>query len=126
MTTSIDERRAALERALRHIGQPVTEPEVQAFIEQETSTRGDTDVPVTRRRFLSGVGMAAATAGVATLSARPAAAKAPPGAVEYPVQADPTREQGRMMGTDGGYGSRSQFETEVRSEEHTSELQSHL
>jgi len=114
MTTSFDERRAALERALRHIGQPVTEPEVQAFIEQETSTRGDTDVPVTRRRFLSGVGMAAAAGGVATLSARPAAAKAPPGAVEYPVQADPTREQGRMMGTDGGYGSRSQFETEVR------------
>ena len=45
---------------------------------------------------------------------RAADAKAPPGAVEYPVQADPTKEQGRMMGVDGGYGSRSQFETEVR------------
>ena len=29
-------------------------------------------------------------------------------------QRDPTKEQGRMMGVDGGYGSRSQFETEVR------------
>ena len=45
---------------------------------------------------------------------RAADAKAPPGAVEYPVQADPDQEQGRMMGEDGGYGSRSQFETEVR------------
>src|SRR5262249_6226056 len=27
---------------------------------------------------------------------------------------DPTKEQGRVMGVDGGYGSRSQFETEVR------------
>ena len=27
---------------------------------------------------------------------------------------DPTKEQGRMMGVDGGYGSRSQFEKEVR------------
>ena len=29
---------------------------------------------------------------------RAADAKAPPGAVEYPVQADPTKEQGRMLG----------------------------
>src|SRR5262245_16474403 len=49
----------------------------------------------------------------ATLPRR-AAAKAPPGAVEYPVPADPTKEQGGMMGVDGGYGSRSQVETEVR------------
>jgi sulfane dehydrogenase subunit SoxC len=30
------------------------------------------------------------------------------------VQADPAKEQGRVMGEDGGYGSRSQFENEVR------------
>ena len=41
-------------------------------------------------------------------------AKAPPGAVEYPVPADSTKEPGRVMGEDGGYGSRSQFESEVR------------
>ena len=45
---------------------------------------------------------------------READAKAPPGAIEYPVQADSTKEPGRMMAVDGGYGSRSQFETEVR------------
>lgn len=41
-------------------------------------------------------------------------AEAPPGAVEYPVQPDPTKEQGRTILEDGGYGSRSQFENEVR------------
>jgi sulfane dehydrogenase subunit SoxC len=30
------------------------------------------------------------------------------------VPADPTTEQGRAVAADGGYGSRSQFETEVR------------
>ena len=114
MTTSFDERREALERALRHLGQSVTEAEVQAFIHQEARAPEESDVPVTRRRFLSGVGMAAATAGAAALAARPAAAKAPPGAIEFPVPADPTKEQGRVMGEDGGYGSRAQFETEVR------------
>ncbi len=48
------------------------------------------------------------------LAARPARAEAPPGAVEYPVQPDPTREQGRVILDDGGYGSRSQFESEIR------------
>src|SRR5262249_62203014 len=45
---------------------------------------------------------------------RAAAARAPPGSREYPVPADSTKEPGRMMGVDGGYGLRSQFETEVR------------
>ncbi|MCJ1901988.1 MULTISPECIES: sulfite dehydrogenase [Paracoccus] len=48
------------------------------------------------------------------LVARPARAEAPPGAIEYPVQPDPTREQGRVILDDGGYGSRSQFENEIR------------
>ncbi len=39
---------------------------------------------------------------------------APPGAVHYDVSPDPTREQGRPIGEDGGYGTRSQFETAVR------------
>jgi sulfane dehydrogenase subunit SoxC len=41
-------------------------------------------------------------------------AKAPPGAIQFPVPDDPTKEQGRPVAADGGYGSRSQFETEVR------------
>jgi sulfane dehydrogenase subunit SoxC len=114
MTTPFDEKRDALERALRHLGQSVTEAEIRAFIHREARAPEEPDFPVTRRRFLSGVGMAAATAGVAALSARSADAKAPPGAIEYPVQAESTKEQGRVMGEDGGYGSRSQFETEVR------------
>ncbi|WP_111388541.1 sulfite dehydrogenase, partial [Rhodoplanes serenus] len=39
---------------------------------------------------------------------------APPGAQYFAPQADPTKEQGRPVAGDGGYGSRSQFETEVR------------
>ena len=67
----------------------------------------------TRRQLFAGTGLVAAV-GMTAMLPRAADAKAPPGAVEYPVQADPTKEQGRMMGVDGGYGSRSQFETEVR------------
>ena len=114
MTATFDEEREALERALRHLGESVTDAEVQAFMRQDARTPDEARAPVTRRRFLSGVGMAAATAGGAALAARTAEAKAPAGALEYPVQTDPTREQGRAMGEDGGYGSRSQFETEVR------------
>jgi sulfane dehydrogenase subunit SoxC len=43
-----------------------------------------------------------------------AKAEAPAGAFEYRVQEDPTKEQGRTILDDGGYGSRSQFENEVR------------
>lgn len=69
--------------------------------------------PSSRRRFLAG---AAAVAGgtAAGFVARGAAAAAPPGAVEYPVPSDPTKVQGRPTNADGGYGTRSQFETEVR------------
>lgn len=42
------------------------------------------------------------------------AADAPAGAFDYPVQPDSTKEQGRTILEDGGYGSRSQFESEVR------------
>ncbi len=59
---------------------------------------------------------AASVAGVAGSSALAQAAdqKAPPGAFHFDVPADPTKEQGRAVAADGGYGSRSQFETEVR------------
>lgn len=65
-----------------------------------------------RRRFLAAAA-AAAGAGAAAFIGRSAAA-APPGAHDYPVPADPTKEQGRLTNADGGYGSRSQFESEVR------------
>lgn len=41
-------------------------------------------------------------------------AAAPAGAVERRVPPDPTKEQGIPTNDDGGYGSRSQFETETR------------
>lgn len=64
---------------------------------------------LSRRGLLAGgVALGAAFAGNAVR------ADAPPGSVDYPVQPDPTREQGRMILDDGGYGSRSQFENEVR------------
>jgi sulfane dehydrogenase subunit SoxC len=67
----------------------------------------------TRRQLFGGACLIAAV-GMTGMLPRTAAAKAPPGAVEYPVPDDSTKEQGRMMGQDGGYGSRSQFESEVR------------
>jgi len=63
-----------------------------------------------RRGFLA----AAGAAGAAALVTRGANAAAPPGAMDYPVQKDPVSEQGRLTNDDGGYGSRSQFESEVR------------
>jgi len=66
-----------------------------------------------RRQFLVAAGAAAGVAGSAGL-ARAADGKTPPGAVHFDVPADPTKEQGRAVAADGGYGSRSQFETEVR------------
>lgn len=68
---------------------------------------------VSRRRFLSGA-VAAIAAGSTAAVSRSAGAKAPAGAVERPVPSDPTKVQGTPIGADGGYGSRSQFETEVR------------
>jgi len=70
---------------------------------------------VSRRGLLFAVG---STVGVSSASlvrpAQAAALSAPPGSVHYDVAADPTKEQGRPTFEDGGYGSRSQFETAVR------------
>ena len=66
-----------------------------------------------RRAFLARA--AAAAGGAAAMTGAGAAlADAPPGAVEYDVPDDPTKVQGRLTHADGGYGTRSQFETEVR------------
>ena len=54
------------------------------------------------------------TAGAAMTAPARAAPPPPPGAALYDVAPDPTKEQGRPVGLDGGYGTRSQFETAVR------------
>jgi sulfane dehydrogenase subunit SoxC len=64
-----------------------------------------------RRAFLAA---AAAAAGAGALLPGSVRAKAPAGAVERDVPADPTKQQGVPTNDDGGYGSRSQFETEAR------------
>lgn len=70
---------------------------------------GGRDISAPRRRFVgrtlaAGAAWAAGSAGAA----------APPGAVDHPVPADPSKVPGVPIGQDGGYGTRSQFETEVR------------
>lgn len=66
-----------------------------------------------RRNFLFAAGSFAGVLG-STVFAKAADEKAPPGAVHFDVPEDPTKEPGRAVAADGGYGSRSQFESEVR------------
>ncbi|MGH7227212.1 MAG: molybdopterin-dependent oxidoreductase, partial [Gemmataceae bacterium] len=71
-------------------------------------------MPTNRRSFLFAAGSTAGAAAAAMLSGSAVAQEAPPGAKYFAVPADPTKVQGRPVAGDGGYGSRSQFETEVR------------
>ncbi len=61
-----------------------------------------------------GLLMGAAALGGALLAGRAAQADAPPGAIEYPELPDPTKALGRPVNANGGYGTRAQFESEVR------------
>lgn len=88
----------------------------QAAPEEECECRdgmfpnGKTPPKASRRQFL-----ASAASGAAALAVGSAASAAvPAGSIDYPVQDDPTKVQGRLTNDDGGYGSRSQFETEAR------------
>src|SRR5438270_9313207 len=108
------EQGRAIEEALSRIGEPVSEAEAKlAALEDCECKEGMFALAATRRRFFAGSSLVAAV-GLTAILPRAAAAKAPPGAVDYPVPEDSTKEPGRMMGEDGGYGSRSQFESEVR------------
>jgi sulfane dehydrogenase subunit SoxC len=70
--------------------------------------------PTNRRNFLFAAGSSAGAAATALLAGSAAAQQAPAGAKHFDVPADPTKEQGRAVAADGGYGTRSQFETEAR------------
>jgi sulfane dehydrogenase subunit SoxC len=111
----VEAKAKAIEDALSRLGEPVTEAQARALASREDCEckEGMFALAATRRQMFGGAGLVAAV-GMTAMLPRAATAKAPPGAVEYPVPADPTREQGRVMGVDGGYGSRSQFESEVR------------
>jgi sulfane dehydrogenase subunit SoxC len=81
---------------------------------------GDPKARVDRRRFLAASLAAAGAAGVLAPSAR---AAAPLGAVEHEVPPDASKAQGYPL-DDTSYGSRSQFETEVRTRFKTATPQS--
>ncbi len=82
-----------------------------AALRREAGAPEATPPRITGRRYFLG---AAAIAGAGGLLPKIVGAAAPAGAVERHVPADPTKEQGVPTNDDGGYGSRSQFETEVR------------
>jgi sulfane dehydrogenase subunit SoxC len=105
----------AIQEALSRIGEPISEAQAKNIAAQEDCACKDGmfALAATRRQIFAGSGLVAAV-GMTVMLPRAAGAKAPAGAVEYPVEDDSTKEQGRMMGVDGGYGSRSQFESEVR------------
>lgn len=111
----VDVRAEALEKALSCIGQPVTEAKARELAEREACEcrQGMFALAPSRRQMFGGASFVAAV-GMTAMLPGAGRAKAAPGAVEYDVPEDPTKEQGRMMGVDGGYGSRSQFEKEVR------------
>ncbi|WP_334149087.1 sulfite dehydrogenase [Hyphomicrobium sp.] len=68
-----------------------------------------------RRKLLFAGAAATAASGLGAGRAYAAAnAKGPPGSVLYDVPEDSTKVMGRGVHEDGGYGTRSQFETEVR------------
>ena len=110
-----DMKASVLEEALSRIGEPITESQARgiAALEGCDCKEGMFALAATRRGLFGAAGLVAAV-GMTAMLPRAATAKAPAGAVEYPVPADPTKEPGRLLGTDDGYGSRSQFETEVR------------
>jgi sulfane dehydrogenase subunit SoxC len=81
---------------------------------------GDARTRMDRRRFLVG---SIAAAGVASGLSRSVRAAAPMGAVEHEVPADASKVQGYPL-EDQSYGSRSQFETEVRTRFKTATPQS--
>jgi hypothetical protein len=105
----------AIAEALGRLGEPITEAQAREIaVEQQCDCQeGMFALAPTRRGLLGRAGLIAAVGATAMLP-RTSLAKAPPGAVEYQVPEDPTKESGRLMGVDGGYGSRSQFETDVR------------
>ena len=86
---------------------PSPEDEVRPCRDRMIAT-GEAD----RRRFLFAAGSGIAAA----LSAGRALADdgAPAGARHFDVPDDPTKEQGRAVAADGGYGSSSQFKTAGR------------
>jgi len=106
-----------LDDAARRMAEGLVETERRILAEKQRLEDCDCKsgmFPNPSRRALLRGAAAVASAAPAALLAGGARAEAPPGAIEFEVPEDPTKVQGRLTGDDGGYGTRSQFETEVR------------
>ena len=97
------------------VGEPLSAVEAFRPPQEDCDCKEGMFPKASRRQFLSGTGaLAAGAAAAAGLVATPARAEAPPGAAEWPLVTPSWSAPGRDPGEDGGYGLRSQFETEVR------------
>src|SRR5215472_2625558 len=94
-----------VKQAIAQLGEGITEAQAREIGVREDCEckQGMFALAPSRRQLFGGAGLVAAVGMTATLP-RSAHANAPPGAVEYPVPQEPTKEPGRVMGTDGGYG----------------------
>jgi sulfane dehydrogenase subunit SoxC len=108
---------AVYDEAARRMAEGLVEAEQRILAEKRQLEDCDCKAGMfpnpSRRALLRGAAAVAGAAPVALLARGPKA-EAPPGAIEFEVPDDPTKVQGRLTGDDGGYGTRSQFETEVR------------
>lgn len=90
----------------------------EAFLEAHRKMREDCDckdgmfATADRRQFLAGAGVGVAALMSGSMAAH--AQEAPPGAKWYEPQDEPWKAVGDPVNRNGGYGTRSQFETEVR------------
>lgn len=83
--------------------------------EEDCECKGGMYPRTSRRQVLKGAGMVVAATALAGTAGETARAAAPPGAEEFPVPDDPSKVPGSRK-DGGGYGTRSQFETEVRAQ----------
>lgn len=103
------------------------EAQVQAMIEAEAAfldkyrnSKEDCDCKegmfalAGRRQFLAGAGVGIAALMSGSMARAQDTQKAPPGAKYYEPQDEPWKAMGDPVNRNGGYGTRSQFETEVR------------
>lgn len=100
--------------AERRMAEALVELEAQALDpppEEPCACREGMFPSLSRRSLLVG---GASLGGAMVAAAAGRAQEAPPGAELNRVPDDPTREQGRPVLSENGYGSRSQFESEVR------------
>ena len=104
-----------IEAALANIGEPIMEAEARqiAVLTDCPCKDGMFTLTASRRQLFARTGLVAAV-GLTAVLPRSSQAKVPPGSGDFPVPPDATKAPGRMISEDGGYGLRSQFETEVR------------